>query len=51
MDKKKEATMRSWSLHRVYLGGQGYLVSRLKMGMNGLTILVIGDTNLLTESP
>ena len=51
MDEKKEATIRFWSLHRVYLGGQGDLVSRLKMGTNGLTILVIGDINLLSKSP
>ena len=35
----------------LYLGGQGDLVSRLIMGIHGLTIWVIGDTNLLTKSP
>ena len=34
-----------------YLGGQGDLVSRLIMGINGLTMWVIGVTNLLTKSP
>ena len=34
-----------------YLGGQGDLVSRLIMGVNGLTIWVTGVNNLLTESP
>ena len=33
------------------LGGQGDLVSRLIMGINGLTIWVIGVINLLTKSP
>ena len=33
------------------LGGQGDLVSRLIMGINGLTISVIGVINLLTKSP
>ena len=33
-----------------YLGGQGDLVSRLIMGINGVTIWVIGVTNLLTKS-
>ena len=33
------------------LGGQGDLVSRLIMGINGVTIWVIGVTNLLTKSP
>ena len=30
----------------LYLGGQGDLVSRSKMGINGLTIWVIGVINL-----
>ena len=34
-----------------YLGGQGDLVSRLIMGINGVTIWVIGVINLLTKSP
>ena len=33
-----------------YLGGQGDLVSRLVMGISGLTIWVIGVINLLTKS-
>ena len=33
------------------LGGQGDLVSRLIMGINGVTIWVIGVMNLLTKSP
>ena len=35
----------------LYLGGQGDLVSRSKMGINGLTIWVIAVINLLTKSP
>ena len=35
----------------LYLGGQGDLVSRLIMGINGVTIWVIGVINLLTKSP
>ena len=31
-------------------GGQGDLVSRLIMGINGLTIWVIGVMNLLSKS-
>ena len=34
-----------------YLGGQGDLVSRLIMGISGVTIWVIGVINLLTKSP
>ena len=34
-----------------YLGGQGDLVSRLLMGINGITIWVIGVIKLLTKSP
>ena len=34
-----------------YLGGQGDLVSRLVMGIDGLTIWVIGKNDLLTKSP
>ena len=33
------------------LGGSGDLVSRLIMGINGVTIWVIGVINLLTKSP
>ena len=33
------------------LGGQGDLVSRLIMGITGVTLWVIGFTNLLTTSP
>ena len=33
-----------------YLGGQGDLVSRLIIGINGLTIWVTGVINLLTKS-
>ena len=32
-------------------GGQGDLISRLIMGIIGVTIWVIGVTNLLTKSP
>ena len=35
----------------LYLGVQGDLVSRVIMGINGLTIWVIGAMNLLTKSP
>ena len=38
-------------LIRVYLQGQGDLVSRLIMGISGVTIWVIGVLNLLTKSP
>ena len=34
-----------------YLGGQGDLVSRLRRGIIGVTIWVIGVINLLTKSP
>ena len=34
-----------------YLEGQGDLVSRLIMGIIGVTIWVIGVINLLTKSP
>ena len=34
-----------------YLGGQGDLISRLIMGIIGVTTWVIGVTNLLTKSP
>ena len=34
-----------------YLGGQGDLISRLIMGIIGVTIWVIGVINLLTKSP
>ena len=37
--------------HKPYLGGQGDLVSRLIMGIDGVTIWVIGVINLLTKSP
>ena len=33
-----------------YLGSQGDLVSRLRMGINGLAIWVIGVMNLLSKS-
>ena len=33
------------------LGGQGDLVSRLIMGISGLTIWLIGVINLLSRSP
>ena len=33
------------------LGGQGDLVSRLIIGINGITIWVIGVMDLLTKSP
>ena len=36
---------------RSYLEGQGDLVSRLIMGISGVTIWVIGVINLLTKSP
>ena len=36
---------------RVYLGGQGDLVSRFIMGINGVAIWVIGAMSLLTKSP
>ena len=45
---------REWDLKDplwLYLGGQGDLVSRLIMGINGVTIWVIGVINLLTKSP
>ena len=35
----------------VYLEGQGDLVTRLIMGIIGVTIWVIGVINLLTKSP
>ena len=38
-------------LQKPCLGGQGDLVSRLIMGINGLTIWVVGAVNLLTKSP
>ena len=34
-----------------YLEGQGDLVSRLLMGITGVTIWVMGVLNLLTKSP
>ena len=34
-----------------YLEGHGDLVSRLKIGIIGVTIMVIGAINLLTKSP
>ena len=37
--------------HGKYLGGHGDLVSRLIMGIIGVTIWVIGVINLLTKSP
>ena len=39
-----------WDL-RVYLEGQGDLVTRLIMGIIEVTIRVIGVSNLLTKSP
>ena len=33
------------------LGGQGDFIARLILGINGLTIGVIGLINLLTKSP
>ena len=38
-------------IRSLYLEGQGDLVSRLRMGINGLTIWVIGVLNLLAKSP
>ena len=38
-------------MFRGYLEGQGDLVTRLIMGINGLTIWVIGVITLLTKSP
>ena len=38
-------------LHAGYLEGQGDLVTRLIMGIIGVTIWVIGVINLLTKSP
>ena len=35
----------------MYLGGKGDLVSRLLMGINGVTIWVVGVIDLLTKSP
>ena len=35
----------------VYLEGQGDLVTRLILGIIGVTIWVIGIINLLTKSP
>ena len=36
---------------RVYLEGQGDLVSRLMLGISKVTICFIGVLNLLTKSP
>ena len=36
---------------RAYLEGQGDLVTRLIMGIIGVTVWVLGVINLLTKSP
>ena len=40
-----------WGLSKPYLEGQGDLVTRLIIGIIGVTIWVIGVINLLTKSP
>ena len=51
----KDGDLRSWALRveglKAYLEGQGDLVSRLRMGINRVTIWVIEVINLLTKSP
>ena len=47
-----ESTLQHLELgFRVYLGGQGDFVSRLMIGINEVTIWVVGVINLLTKSP
>ena len=46
-DGKKHRKAGSWHV----LGGSGDLVSRLIMGITGVTISVIGVMNLHTKSP
>ena len=47
----QEQTLLAEVGSKPYLGGQGDLVSRLIMGINGVTIWVIGVINLLAKSP
>ena len=42
--------MVDWPAKTLF-GGQGHLVSSLIMGINGLTIWVLGVINLVTKSP
>ena len=50
-NEREERKPFTWVLDLQYLGGQFDLVSRLIMGINGVTIWVIGVINLLTKSP